>query len=375
MTQHNWKNGTAGGDTVVPKLEPQSIESLSDLVVSFSSGEHAGKSYPRDVLVMRCQGTYGFGSAGNSDATYLMAMGKAALEAFDPEALIIDMTDLHYEWGDMLECVLGLGDDRVPMGVVVGHGCRQAVGTLCFGENSTRDACEKEWILDSLDQAWAYVTSLLDEGETPPLHEASKDGDLHRMRDLIEAGSDVNREDADGNRPLHEATDAKATRILIEAGADVIARNRAGVTPLHLAESVEIARILIKAGADPDARTHYGASPLSYASSPELAKFLVNAGADVQLRARKSLLHSVKNPQIAQVFIEAGAHVNAVDENGKTPLDSATDNETIFSRQAENVWGSTADIKAARNYSKIAALLRRHGGRTSQDIQGQERDT
>ena len=97
---------------MVPKLEPKSLESLSDIGVSFSLGEHPCGRYPRAILVIACHGTYGIGSGGNSDATYLMAMGKAGLEAFEPDGVILDLRELSYEWGDMLEAFFGIGGEK-----------------------------------------------------------------------------------------------------------------------------------------------------------------------------------------------------------------------------------------------------------------------
>lgn len=353
---------------MVPKLETQTLESLSDIKVSFQIGKHPGKSYERDVLVVQYSGTYGIGSGGNSDAVYMTAMGKAAIEAFDPDALILDMTRLSYEWGDLIEQVFDVGENRAPVALIVGENCRIAIGTLCFGENSTTDACEEDWIFDSLNDAWKFVTKLVDDGEMPPLHEAAKAGDSARVKKLIEAGEDPNREDREGNRPLHRVSNVSVAKLLIDAGADVTVKNRHGVTPLHITEELELARLFIDSGADPDARTLYGGSALCGASTPEMAKFLIDAGADVEQRARPTLLHHVRNPDTARVFVEAGVHVNALDENGKTPLDAALQNKEIFLQQSQREWGSRADSETSRKYEKIANLLRKYGGKTSVEL-------
>ena len=353
---------------MVPKLESQTLESLSDLSVTFSLGNHPCESYPRTVLVMGCSGAYGVGSAGNPDATFLMAMGKAGIEAFGPHGMILDLSELTYEWGDMLEAVFGIAGDK-PMAVVVGEQCRVAIGTLCFGETSTTDACEEQWIFDSLSDAWNYVANLLDEGETPPLHAAARAGDAKRLAELLSEGADPNREDSQGNRPLHEASDVQTAGILIDAGADVRAKNRSGVTALHLASDIELARLFIAAGADPDARSHYGGSPLGGTTSPEIAQLLIDAGADVQLRARSTLIHHVRNPEVARVFLDAGVDVNAIDENGKTPLDMALQNQKLFEEQARRTWGSKTDRHTSRHYEKIADMIRKRGGMTADELE------
>ena len=94
----------------------------------------------------------------------------------------------------MMDSVMDTGHDRkAPKALIVGNKCRKAIGTLCFGVNSTNDPCERESIFDSLDEAWQYVTKLLDEGEKPPLYEAASAGDLQRVKQLLESGEDLNR--------------------------------------------------------------------------------------------------------------------------------------------------------------------------------------
>jgi ankyrin repeat protein len=103
-------------------------------------------------------------------------------------------------------------------------------------------------------------------------------------------------------------------------------------TPLHYAASqgsVEALSLLIKAGAMIDVQDFNEMYPLSlaiYANHTEAVKFLVKSGAKINKPAFKKLtaLHMAFdkeiNPQIAIHLIQAGANVNAVDEDGNTPL-------------------------------------------------------
>ncbi len=349
-------------------LKQVRLEELSDVRYSFWIGKHPGKRYPRDVLVIRFEGTFGFGSGGNADAAFMTAIGNAGIHAFDPHAIITDLSALSYEWGDMMESVIDIGHDRnAQTALVVGSKCRKAIGTLCFGMNSTNDACERESIFDSLDDAWQYVTKLLDEGNKPPLCEAASDGDPQRVKQLLESGEDPNRPDRWGGTPLHSAANPSIVRLLIEAGADARAKNLAGVTPLDLVKDVESARLLLDAGADPDARSRTNSSPLCGARSAAIAKLLIEAGADVLLRARNSLLHNVRSPETARLLIEAGADVNMVDEHGKTPVDRAEENHQVFYRQAHQ-YKMKGDAEVAKNYAEIGSILRANGGKTGSEI-------
>ena len=87
--------------------------------------------------------------------------------------------------------------------------------------------------------------------------------DVRSVKAYIEAGTDVNTRDKNGNTPLHMAVmafqdNSDAVQLIIEAGADVNARNEKGETPLHLSIVTPATQALIKAGADVNARDELG---------------------------------------------------------------------------------------------------------------------
>ena len=107
----------------------------------------------------------------------------------------------------------------------------------------------------------------------------------------------------------------------IAAGTFSNERDENGLTPLHLAVGkghVEIVRLLIKSTTDVNATNDWGSTPLHYALTKEIAELLISKGADV----------------------------NAKDEDGDTPLD----------------WADR------RNQTATTALLRKHGGKTSEEL-------
>lgn len=347
---------------MLPALKELKLASLSDVRCTFHLGDHPGKTYGKTVLVIRFTGTYRVGSAGNPDATFMMAMGNTGVEVSHPHAIVIDLSGLTYSWGDMLEGVLSIGrtPDR-PSAVVVGKHCRVAVGTLLFGENSTKDICEQDGYFDLLEPAWRYVTSMLDESERPSIHEAASNGDLVAVENFLQAGDNANRHDSIQRTPLHCTSDPHLVSLLLKAGADPRAKDLYGLTPLHIVEKIDAARLLLKAGADPDARSVTGLSPLGHAQSPEIALLLIEYGADVNLRRRDSLLHFVRQPEIAKVLIESGADVNIVNENGDTPLDCAEESERRFRRQFQT-FGQAVDAETAQRYLQVATIIRSAGG-------------
>jgi ankyrin repeat protein len=139
------------------------------------------------------------------------------------------------------------------------------------------------------------------------LCQAAGSGNLDRVKELLEAGADINNHDG-GN----------------------------GATPLHLAaryNRAEIIRFLLKNGAVLDAKMGYDMTPLYWAASscnPEATEVLIHAGAD--LEARDS--HEKNTPLIAicwggnkecgvkivRLLLEAGADPNARRKEDSTPL-------------------------------------------------------
>jgi len=127
----------------------------------------------------------------------------------------------------------------------------------------------------------------------------------------------------------------KAIKQHLAAGADVDAKSGIGLTPLHEAAdrlSKEIAELLIAKGADVNAKNDDGETPLHYAAfvgQKEIPK------------------------EIAELLIAKGADVNAKDVDDVTPLDVAINDDV-------------AEIE-------IADLLRKHGGKTGEELKAEEK--
>lgn len=123
-----------------------------------------------------------------------------------------------------------------------------------------------------------------------PLHRAARSGDLARVRELLEAGADINEPLAsDGRTALMEAARfgrGKVTAYLIEKGAALDVRRRTGgETALIfcvLQNKNAEAKLLVSKGADVNIQDDKGNTALHYAvkyDKPGLVQFLKKHGA------------------------------------------------------------------------------------------------
>jgi len=161
------------------------------------------------------------------------------------------------------------------------------------------------------------------------IHNAAFSGNIEAVKQHIAAGTDVNAMNKYGWTPLHEAVTGghkDIADLLIAEGADVNAKEAKNrITPLHWAAwrgRKEIAELLIAKGADLNTKNKDGGTPL----------------------------HNVAwkgHVEIAKLLIVKKTDMNAKDVEGQTPLD----------------W--------AKNKPEIAALLRKHGGKTGEELKAE----
>jgi ankyrin repeat protein len=150
----------------------------------------------------------------------------------------------------------------------------------------------------------------------------------------------VNDRDKLGRTPLHYAAlagDVSTMRILMKYHANPgIADNENGV-PLHLATlwgHLDAASLLIEQGANIDVMDDIVGSPLHHVATSgrfdnhtaeSLVKLLIHAGAKLDFRnnhGRTAFMYALNagNTNTARAFLENGADINAVCENGQSAL-------------------------------------------------------
>ncbi|MBY0014093.1 hypothetical protein [Paenibacillus typhae] len=143
------------------------LESLSEIRYEVRIGTSNAVDY-LEIMILKFIGKYGYGSEGNSDAAFMSAIAKAVLEAWEPGGLIIDLSELSYEWGDRIESVFFVGEDKYkdtpfPVATIVGENSKEAIRTLIVGLESNKTIEEIGWIYKDLISAWEYIEFKLNE--------------------------------------------------------------------------------------------------------------------------------------------------------------------------------------------------------------------
>ncbi len=251
------------------------------------------------------------------------------------------------------------------------------------------------------------------------LHGIVRVNNLQVCKELCRQGADVNTKNKYGNTPLDTARklqhkeiaallqsydaragsicrslvyaiedgDVKKIKRLLEQGADVNMKDRDGVSLLHhavRAERLEIMKLLIDKGASVDARDANGRTILRYASDPKIVPFLIEAGCKVNAAdnyGETALLAAVvaNREELVKLLIAKGADVDAADNLGDTPLHAAAEYGSYETAgllvaanarvNEENKVGDRPLDLARASYSdeRVADLLRKSGAKSHRD--------
>ena len=194
---------------------------------------------------------------------------------------------------------------------------------------------------------------------------AIRKGDIETIKQHLEAGVDVNVKGQGGRTPLHTAAQLSQKAIielLIANGADVNAMDGGGLwegggTPLDMNNIGEIADLLRKHGGK-TAKWLKAAESIHIAAESgnlEAVKKHLVAGADVNIPDDRfgmtPLYHAAfwGHTNVIELLIASGADVNTKNRVGSTPL----------------------DLIETDSRKESAALLRKDGGKTSDELKAE----
>ena len=127
--------------------------------------------------------------------------------------------------------------------------------------------------------------------------------------------------------------------------------------------NIEVVKQHLAAGTDVNAKDKGGRTPLHFATGSDhkkIVELLIDAGADVNAKnnVRRTPLHVAAvfgEKEIVELLIAKGADVNAKYKDGETPLDIATHPNN-----------------PNKNKDETADLLRKHGGKTGEELKAEQ---
>jgi len=171
-----------------------------------------------------------------------------------------------------------------------------------------------------------------------PLHDAVMLGMGEIETLLIREKANLEARNIDGNTPLMEAVRsgfASSVDKLTSNGSDPATRNIRGDTPLHMAvgtERYDLVNLLLRREASIHARNTRNKTPfqISLSISSRMVSTLLTgdriaSSDDMGNSALHIALQEKASADILRTIILQGARINAVDNNGKTPLRLAID--------------------------------------------------
>ena len=248
-------------------------------------------------------------------------------------------------------------------------------------------------------------------GNTTPLQEAVRNGQVGAAAVLLDAGADPNAVAALGNTALHFAVTAphrdELVGLLLEKQASPTVKDVYGETPLHIAVRVgtetDILRALIKGGAVVDERNKKGETPLLLAVERDrkgLVSLLMSGGAGLHaedtvgrtpfveaVRQHRALIGNLvtkktsaqrdskgrnalhlaillkADSKVIEYLIKQKTAVNAGDKAGNTPLHYAVNNNRKIAGQVLLVSGADIFATNKQGESPLKIAFAKLGGR------------
>lgn len=105
-----------------------------------------------DILVVSIHGKYRDGSAGRADAGLIKGIVDTGVFMFKPSSVLIDFSDLEYNWGDNIDMDF---EEIKPTRfvILVSEKCRTGLSSLLFWLNTDKDIVDNKLFFDNFEEA------------------------------------------------------------------------------------------------------------------------------------------------------------------------------------------------------------------------------
>ena len=236
--------------------------------------------------------------------------------------------------------------------------------------NVTRAASKKDWDeVQRLVEQGENVNDVDEEWKSTALHFASEYGNADICLLLLSRGANVSQTDKDGNTPLHLAAacyHVDICQLLVDHKADVTSVNNKGQTPLHTAvlewhKSPTLCCPLIT-NESVNVADHHGNCALHIAARNgdiQTVQLLVDCRADVNALNEdgQTPLHTAAGgdkdcPELCSILLKHNAKIDAVDKDGNQPLHLAC--EAALTSTVRHLLDCNADVFATNNSHQTA---------------------
>ena len=142
-------------------FQPLDISTLSEIKATFAIAEHP-ETY--SVVLLATFRGHAFNSHGQSSFEHIKVMMAANMVAAIPDAIILDFSNLKYEWGDEMADVLFYCSNhpietrvRIPVAVVTSELNREGLTSLVRDEMRQT---ANDWLTNSLEDAISTIERL-----------------------------------------------------------------------------------------------------------------------------------------------------------------------------------------------------------------------
>ena len=212
-------------------------------------------------------------------------------------------------------------------------------------------------------------TLFREERYDPPLHIAADSGNISELKKLLDDCHNPNGVDFHYRTPLHYAAsngNMQALSLLLKAGAMIDVQDFNEMYPLSLAISgnhLEAVKLLTKGGAKLNSKSFGGSTALHGALekniNPQIPIYLIQAGANVNAEddEKDTPLHyavNIGNIDVVKALLKAGADPDAENSRRMNPLMIAVVKDDV--KMIETLVSSGASIKIPKSSKVYSAL-------------------